>query len=375
MANVAVDFYGRRELPPEPRRQEDKFKADFVKGGAATGLFPFSVWAKLMRRVLADCGEHLLERVPCDGDGELKRAVASYLYRARAINTDPRYVVIGAGAEYLYGVIVQLLGRDKLFAVENPGYGKISASYILNGAQCAYISVGEKGADCGEVEKSGADVLHISPSHQFPTGAVIPASERMRLINWVSDGGKYIIEDDYDSEFRLSGKPLQCMQSLCPDRVIYMNTFSKSLAPSMRMGYMVLPDYLAKRYKELFGQSANIVPLFEQKTLAAMIDGGHFERHVARLRNHYREVRRLLLETLTKIKGCEVLDTGSGLHVLARFPAAGGDGNIKAEAEKRGVKLKCLTDYLLAPVQGMENYAVINYSSLTADTLKNFNCN
>ena len=204
VANVAVDFYGRRELPPEPRRQEDKFKADFVKGGAATGLFPFSVWAKLMRRVLADCGEHLLERVPCDGDGELKRAVASYLYRARAINTDPRYVVIGAGAEYLYGVIVQLLGRDKLFAVENPGYGKISASYILNGAQCAYISVGEKGADCGEVEKSGADVLHISPSHQFPTGAVIPASERMRLINWVSDGGKYIIEDR--SEERRVGK-------------------------------------------------------------------------------------------------------------------------------------------------------------------------
>ena len=134
VANVSVDFYGRRELPPEPRSQENKFKADFVKGGAATGLFPFSVWAKLMRRVLADCGEHLLERVPCDGDGELKRAVASYLYRARAINTDPRYVVIGAGAEYLYGVIVQLLGRDKLFAVENPGYGKISASYILNGA-------------------------------------------------------------------------------------------------------------------------------------------------------------------------------------------------------------------------------------------------
>ena len=372
VANVSVDFYGRRELPPEPRSQENKFKADFVKGGAATGLFPFSVWAKLMRRVLADCGEHLLERVPCDGDGELKRAVASYLYRARAINTDPRYVVIGAGAEYLYGVIVQLLGRDKLFAVENPGYGKISASYILNGAQCAYISVGEKGADCGEVEKSGADVLHISPSHQFPTGAVIPASERMRLINWVSDGGKYIIEDDYDSEFRLSGKPLQCMQSLCPDRVIYMNTFSKSLAPSMRMGYMVLPPKLYERYIKLFSHSACVVPLFEQKTLAVMLDGGYFERHISRLKNHYKCVRKAVLDRAKNLGvGCVIDDTGSGLHLIAEFPDAPSDEYVRQTALKNSINVKCLSDYLLAPAKVKEKCAVINYSGITVEQIEN----
>ncbi len=358
-----------KELCAPPQTQ-----TDLTRGSAPVNMFPFSVWARLMRGVLSDCGEHLLERVPCNGDSQLRAAIANELYRNRGIDADSENIVIGGGAEHLYGVIVQLLGRDRLFAVENPGYGRISSTYNLNGAKCIPVTVRERGMDLTELKKSRADAAHVSPSHQFPTGAVMPVSERTQMIEWAADG-KIIIEDDYDSEFRLTGKPLQSMYSLCPDRVIYMNTFSKSLAPSMRMGYMVLPDYLAKRYKELFGQSANIVPLFEQKTLAAMIDGGHFERHVARLRNHYREVRRLLLEILTKIKGCEVLDTGSGLHVLARFPAAGGDGNIKAEAEKRGVKLKCLTDYLLAPVQGMENYAVINYSSLTADTLKNFNCN
>ena len=366
VASVNADFYGKREIPPEQPAPEKKFKIDFVKGSTATQMFPFSVWARLMRGVLADCGEHLLERVPCDGDGELKRAIASYLYRVRAIDIDPRNVVIGAGAEYLYGVIVQLLGRDKVFAVENPGYGKISASYLLNGARCAYIPVTDAGVDCDEVEKSGADVLHLSPSHQFPTGAVTPASARARLINWANSGGRFIIEDDYDSEFRLSGKPLQCMHNLCPDRVIYMNTFSKSLAPSMRMGYMVLPQTLYERYLKLFGHSACVVPLFEQKTLAAMLDGGYFERHINRLKNYYKTVRQAVLKKAQSLK-CEVIDTGSGLHLLARFPNAPSDEYIKRRAEENGINIRCLSDYLLAPAPIYERCAVVNYSGVTPE--------
>lgn len=343
---------------------------DLTRGSTPVHMFPFSVWARLMRGVLTNCGEHLLERVPCNGDRELREAIANELYRNRGVDADPENVVVGGGAEHLYGVIVQLLGRDKVFAVENPGYGRISSTYALNGARFVPVTVRERGMDIAELYASRANIAHVSPSHQFPTGAVMPVSERSRLIEWASDGNNIIIEDDYDSEFRLTGKPLQSTYSLCPDRVIYMNTFSKSLAPSMRMGYMVLPPNLAQRYKALFGASANIVPLFEQKTLAAMVSGGHFERHVARLKNHYREIRSLLLTALSKAEGCEAVDTGSGLHVLARFKNAGGDEAIKREAERRGVKLKCLTDYLLAPVQGMENCAVINYSGLTAEMLK-----
>lgn len=369
-----VNVENREPRPPETVQAErgNDFDIDFVKGSAPAHLFPFSVWAKLMRGVLADCGEHLLERVPCDGDADLKRAVAGYLYRTRGIDVPPQRVVIGAGAEYLYGIIVQLIGRDKLFAVENPGYGKISFTYRLNGAQCAYIPVTDLGTDCDAAEKSNADVLHISPSHQFPTGAVTPVSSRARLIAWAEIGGRYIIEDDYDSEFRLSGKPLQSTYGLCPDRVIYMNTFSKTLAPSMRMGYMVLPPELYKKYLTYFANSACVVPLFEQKTLAAMLDGGYFERHINRMKNYYRTVRRALTEKAEKLGvSCILRDTGSGLHMLARFPDAPSDGYIKETATAIGINVKCLSDYMFEPIDGLEKYAVINYSGVTPEQIEN----
>ena len=366
VAEVDADFHGTREIPTAERVQREEYEVDFVKGSTLTEMFPFSVWSKLMRGVLTDCGEHLLERVPCDGDFELKRALSAYLYRARAIDADPRYIVIGAGAEYLYGIIVQLLGRDKLFAVENPGYGNIYSTYVLNGAKVECIPVTDTGIDCTAVENSEADVIHFSPSHQFPTGAVTPVAERLRLIKWVKERDGYIIEDDYDSEFRLVGKPLQCAQVLSPDRVIYMNTFSKSLAPSMRMGYMVLPPKLYERYLSLFGNSACVVPLFEQKALAGMLDGGYFERHIARLKNRYRSVRSAIYEKVKSLPfPAEIMDTGSGLHLLIRFPSAKSDKDIKERAKRNGINLKCLSDYLLSPAPVSQKCAIINYSGVT----------
>lgn len=357
-------------MKTEEKEGEDKFAVDLVHGNTPPHMFPFSVWARLMRSVLADCGEHLLERVACDGDRQLKRAVAAYLYRSRGIDVDPRYIVVGAGAEHLYGVIVQLLGRDKLYAVENPGYGKISSTYALNGARFLPVNVSERGIEVSALEKSGAYACHVSPSHQFPTGVVMPVSARSALIDWAKKSGGYVIEDDYDSEFRLTGKPLQCMCGLCPEKVIYMNTFSKSLAPSMRMGYMVLPPALHDRFMQIFSSSASIVPLFEQKTLALMLDGGYFERHLNRLRNYYRAIHGELIKKLAALPyRCKVVDTGSGLHVIVRFPDAESDEEIKAVAAARGVNIKCLSDYLLAPAAEVEGCAVINYSGLTKDML------
>ena len=370
VAEVNADFHGRREMPVVWEPKKDEYKIDFVKGSTLTEMFPFSVWSRLMRGVLSDCGEHLLERVPCDGDSELKRAVASYLYRARAIDVDPRHIIIGAGAEYFYGIVVQLLGRDKLFAVENPGYSKIYSSYILNGARVRCIGVTDTGIDCAEVENSGASVVHFSPSHQFPTGAVTPVSERLRLIKWAEETDGYIIEDDYDSEFRLVGKPLQCAHSLSPDRVIYMNTFSKSLAPSMRMGYMVLPPKLYEKYIKLFGHSACVVPLFEQKTLAKMLDGGYFERHISRLKNAYRGVRTAIYDRVKALPfPAEIKDTGSGLHLLIRFPTAKSDSEIKERAKDNGINLRCLSDYLLSSAGILDKCAIINYSGVTQNQI------
>lgn len=372
-----IDVRSSRGRSPEPATkatepQKTQYVLDFVKGATPAELFPFSVWAKLMRGVLSDCGEHLLERVPCEGDAELRAEISNYLYRSRGISAPPGRIVIGAGAEYLYGVTVQLLGRDKLFAVENPGYGKISGAYSLNGARTVPVKVIDTGISLNELKKSGADVLHISPAHQFPTGIVTPASTRSAIIQWAEESGGYFVEDDYDSEFRLSGKPLYGLYSLCPERVIYMNTFSKTLAPSMRLGYMVLPSSLMDKFLSLFSSSANVVPLFEQKTLAQMLRGGYFERHINRMRNHYRGIRRALTEALKRADpDCAIFDTGGGLHLLVKFSGYSSDARLKAAAESSGVRIKCLSDYMLSPYGNSrtEGYAVINYAGITLSQL------
>ena len=365
---------GQVSVPPSPPQQEEtpkeRYNLDLCSGRAPVKLFPFSVWAKLTRQTLSEEGEHLLERVPCDGDWALKQAVAAYLYRFRGFRVDPRYVVIGAGAEYLYGVVVQLLGRDRPYAVENPVYGRVPKTYELNGAKCVNVPVTKFGADVESAENSGACALHISPSHQYPTGAVMPAANRSRLIAWAEKTDAYIIEDDYDSEFRLFGKPLQTMAGLNGERVIYLNTFSKTLAPSLRMGYMVLPPVLYARYRSLYGDSANVVPLFEQKTLAKMLDGGFFERHVNRLKNYYRGVRSALLERLEELPlNKQIIETGGGLHLTVRLPEFESDGAIKRAAAERGIKIKCVSDYLFAPDGRYEKIAVVNYSGVDVDKL------
>lgn len=353
-------------VPPEQKREKEKqYAYDLTSGRAPAELFPFSTWAKLMRATLSEEAEHLLERVPCGGDEQLKSAIAAYLYRSRGVSVNPEYIIIGAGAEYLYGVVVQLLGREKPYAVENPGYGKIAHTYALNGAKCAFVPVGAQGVSVDDVASTGACALHVSPSHQYPTGVVTPISNRFKLLSWAESQGAYIIEDDYDSEFRLFGKPLQAMLGLNAERVIYINTFSKTLAPSMRLGYMVLPPKIYKKFIAMFGGSANVVPLFEQRTLAKMLDGGYFERHVNRLKNHYRGVRAELLKKIEALPVRKrVIETGGGLHITLELPDFSSDGEIKLAAEKRGIKIKCLTDYLSVPQKGYEKVAVINYSGL-----------
>lgn len=198
----------------------------------------------------------------------------------------------------------------------------------------------------------------------------MPADNRSRLIAWAERTGAYIIEDDYDSEFRLFGKPLQTMAGMNGERVIYLNTFSKTLAPSLRMGYMVLPPVLYARYRALYGESANVVPLFEQKTLARMLDGGYFERHVNRLKNYYRGVRALLLEKLNSLNiEKQIIETGGGLHLTVRLPDFESDNAIKEAAKARGIKIKCVSDYLLTADPRYDRIAVINYSSVDKDTL------
>ena len=252
--------------------------------------FPFSVLAKAMRRVLSEYGESILVKSPNNGCTELRKAIAAYLARCRGINVAPSQIVIGSGAEYLYGLIVQLLGRERVFALENPSYEKIRRVYLANGVTCDMLRLGGDGIRTSELARTDASVLHVTPFHSFPSGITASAGKRSEYIRWAHSRGGYIVEDDFDSEFTLSSKAEDTLFSLEPKRsVLYLNTFSKTIAPSMRLGYMVLPESLTDAFEQSVGFYSCTVPVFEQYVLAELLSNGDFERHINRVRRRRRK--------------------------------------------------------------------------------------
>ena len=252
--------------------------------------FPFSVLAKTMRRVLSEYGESILVKSPNNGCTDLRKAIAAYLARCRGINVAPSQIVIGSGAEYLYGLIVQLLGRERVFALENPSYEKIRRVYLANGVTCDMLRLGSDGIRTSELARTDASVLHVTPFHSFPSGITASAGKRSEYIRWAHSRGGYIVEDDFDSEFTLSSKAEDTLFSLEPKRsVLYLNTFSKTIAPSMRLGYMVLPESLTDAFEQSVGFYSCTVPVFEQYVLAELLSNGDFERHINRVRRRRRK--------------------------------------------------------------------------------------
>lgn len=259
---------------------------------AAAEDFPFSALAKTMRRVLSDYDRRILIRSPGLGCMELRRAIAGYLCRSRGIRVGPEQIIIGSGAEYLYGLVVQLLGRDCVFALEDPCYEKIRQVYAANGAKCRSLRLGEDGILSSELTDCDCGALHVTPYHSFPSGVTASASKRHEYAQWAKQHGSYIIEDDYDSEFSSLNRQIDTIFSIAPENVLYVNTFSKTLAPSMRMGYMVLPRTLAAEYARRLNFYSCTVPVFEQYVLAEFINRGELERYINRRRRKLRQMQK-----------------------------------------------------------------------------------
>ena len=251
--------------------------------------FPFSVLARTMRRVLSEYQEGLMERSPNRGTEPVRRAIARYLGRSRGIHVSPEQIWIGAGAEYLYGLIVQALGRKKIYAVEDPSYEKIRRVYAAHGAVCRLLPLGPDGIRSEALSDTDAAVLHITPYRSYPSNITASAAKRREYIRWAAAPGRYIVEDDFASEFSTSSKPEETVYSLSEQgNVIYMNTFSQTVAPSLRMGYLVLPKELAPLFAERVGFYACTVPVFEQYVLAEFMESGDYERHIRRSRRALR---------------------------------------------------------------------------------------
>jgi GntR family transcriptional regulator/MocR family aminotransferase len=257
--------------------------------------FSLSVLSRTMRKVLSEHGEILLEKSPNAGTVELREAIRRYLERNRGIKVDTEQIVIGAGSEYLYGFIPQLFGRGHIYAIEAPSYNKIEQVYLAAEIKYESLPLTHDGIDSESLARTNADVLHTTPYRSYPSGVTASASKRHEYVRWASLGGRYIIEDDYESEFSVSTKPAETLFSLSDsDNVIYMNTFSKTVSPSLRIGYMVLPRHLVGVFKEKLGFCSCTVPTFMQYVMTELIENGDFERHVNR-------TRRILRKTLGKI--------------------------------------------------------------------------
>ena len=353
---------------------------------AATALFPYQTWARVMRRTLAEESSATLAQAALGaGSPRLRRAIAAYLREYRGMDVPAERIVVAAGSQTLYQLIIQLLGRDRTFAIESPGYPLLERMYDAQGARCASVPLAAGGIDVAALSESGASVAHVMPAHQFPTGVVMSAAHRRDLLNWSrmdvarafsSDGpcGRFIIEDDYDAEFRMSGRPIAPLASVdVAGRVIYLNSFTKSLGAAFRIAYMALPEDLAAQFELKLGFYSNTVSPLEQLALARFIEQGHYERHVNRLRTHVKRLQdglvgRVRESSLAQEVAFEGLDRGLYFSMRVR---KGTQERAVGALQAAGVQLAFLGRGPLAwsGAQSGESVFALNCESLNIEEL------
>lgn len=337
--------------------------------GNGTGQFPFSTWTRLQREVILDYGQALLSPMDARGAPALRQAIARHLADFRGMSVNPDHILVGAGTDFLYNLLIQLLGQDRIYGVEDPGYLKIRKIYAAGGVKCQPIPMDSQGIrpEC----IGSASVLHISPGHHFPTGIVTPVARRRELLDWARRQEGWIIEDDYDTEFRFRGRPITPMQAMDSQRVIYMNTFSKTLSPSIRISYMVLPPQLMLRFREKLGFYGCTVACFEQYTLARFLEKGFFEKHINRMRKFYRARRNrviALLESCPVADKLTIQEQDAGLHFLLRVNTRLTDAALREYLERKGIRVQALSQFY---TQAKDLHClVVNYSGVDEDLLK-----
>ncbi len=286
-----IYFQDRERIPVSADKTENRPLSRASYSHNVKTDFPFSVLAKTMRKVLSDYGDRILVKSPNHGCSELRQAIAAYLARSNGMQVEPSRIIIGSGAEYLYTLIVQLLGKERVFGLEDPSYEKIRRVYSALGVDCDMLKLGGDGIRSSELEATKATVLHITPFNSYPSNITADASKRNEYIRWAKKREGYIVEDNYDSELTVSRKNEDTVFSLDTEgRVIYLNTFSRTVAPSMRAGYMILPKELTEAFDKRLGFYSCTVPVFEQYVLAELIESGDFERHINRVRRSRRKL-------------------------------------------------------------------------------------
>lgn len=346
-----------------------------MRGGSLASAFPYEAWARFLRETLSREPESALVDAKSPlGTLRLRQVLANYLREYRGMDVSAGQIVVGAGAQYLYGMIVQLLSGmcgTCHVAIENPGYPRLEKIYRVNRVPVSYISMDDQGICMDALAASAANIVHLTPSHQFPTGLVTAAPRRYELLGWAAqDAHRFIIEDDYDCEFRLAGKPIAPLQRLdVQGQVIYTNTFTKSLGGAFRIGYMVLPVHLAERFERELGFYSCSVSAVDQLALARFIESGAYERHVNRLRTQYRGLRDALIDALQAsalAQHLHIASKDSGIHFLLGIESERSGEELARAAAEQGVGIEALQTFYqgTSPDEGAIRWLVAGYSSL-----------
>lgn len=364
---------GTSPQPHNPEESAPQYRINFSDSQTDPKTFPFSVWAKLLRDVLNQNQNAVMKNSPAQGTLILRQAIAKHLQDFRGMQVDPATIVIGAGTEYLYTLLIQLFGFDRTYAVEDPCHKKIVKIYKSFGVNAVQIPMDKHGILIDGLDSKEADIVHISPSHHFPTGIIMPVTRRYQLLNWAaSRKNRYLIEDDYDSEFRFSGKPLPTLQSTDTNgKVIYMNTFTKTLSSTIRISYMVLPPQLMEMFNEKLNFYSCTVPVIDQYTLAQFIDQGFFEKHINRMRKTCSLKREGFISAIHKYDRkniFSIIEGDAGLHFLLSVRKEYLKDFEKNLLDKK-IRLISVADYYKKSVSENKNLFVINYSSIPQEKI------
>ncbi len=362
----------RRVLPEtaaKERQEVDRdYKVDFSPRGIDLERFPFNTWRKLSRNTLVNDNKEMFAGGHPQGEEGLRRAIGDYLHSARGVNCSPEQIIIGAGSEYLLMLLSQILGNDTKLAMENPTYKQAYLVLRGGGHQILPVEMDGYGMDVKQLSGIQADVAYVMPSHQYPTGIVMPVKRRQELLSWAyRQPRRYLIEDDYDSEFRYKGKPIPALQGMDQGgRVIYMGTFSKSIAPAIRVGFMVLPEQLLGIYREKAGFYASTVSRIDQNILCQFINQGFYERHLNRMRGIYKSKHDVLLTGLKALEDrFDIRGEYAGLHVLLTHKKRAKEVLLVEQAARAGVKVYGISDAFIHPSQHIfPSTVMLGYANL-----------
>ena len=370
------ELYHLKKDKPQPQRERKearRYRYDFTPNGVDLKSFPYNVWRKLSKDILLDDRTELFRSGDSQGEYGFRSAICSYLYQARGVDCTPDQIIVGAGSDYILMLLGMILGMDHTIAFEDPTYKQ---AYRMAGGMsynCIPVSMDKNGMKVTELEKSGADIAYVTPSHQYPTGVIMPIRRRMELLKWAcEEQGRYIVEDDYDSEFRYKGKPIPALKGYdASDKVIYLGTFSKSIAPAIRLSYMVLPKPLLEAYEQKARFVNSTVSKVDQLIVQKFIEEGYDERHLNKTRALYKSRHDVLIEELRPMADiCTISGENAGVHLLLTFQNGMAEEELIDRAARADIRVYGLSDYRIRENCEEKATILLGYANLTEDQIR-----